>query len=273
MHCNNSKSSKRLKNTWGASTVVRLALVEMSKLKWSMRNVFSLVHLSMLMSKAVYYIISMLLKPLETELYKLYFHIYIIKTKLAFFSIQHGKTESTVRGFGNTFDYRSVQGVHHTIVAVWLLLQLLLKSMKLALVFLTSRIYFITSLATLAECSPSCWLCASISLEKSATFSLEKSLMTVVHHTIVAVKVDFLMGKCVDLFNNLCLDMAEMILNNSELTATCHWTSSLGVEHHSYVAAKMDFKKKRRYVYLMIMKHKQKKNPNFSASCGNVSAV
>ena len=215
MHCNNSKSSKRLKNTWGASTVVRLALVEMSKLKWSMRNVFSLVHLFMLMSKAVYYIISMLLKPLETELYKLYFHIYIIKTKLAFFSIQHGKTECTVRGFGNTFDYRSVQGVHHTIVAVWLLLQLLLKSMKLALVFLTSRIYFITSLATLAECSPSCWLCASI--------SLEKSLITVVHHKIVAVKVDFVMGKCVDLLKKFFLDLAKMIMRNSGHTATCHW--------------------------------------------------
>ena len=258
MHCNNSRTSNRLKKTWAASTVVRLALGEMIELKSSIGNVFIII-----------YIISMLIKPLETKFCMLYFPFYIIKTLLAFFSIQHSKTECTVRGFRHSPDYRSVQGVHHTIVAVWLLLQLLLKSMKLALVFLTSRIYFITSLATLAECSPSCWLCASISLEKSVAFSLEKSLTTVVHHTIVAVKVDFVIGKCVDLlFINLYLDMAEMILHNSVLTATCHWTSSARVEHHKYVAAKMNSKIKKRYEYMMWMKHKQKKKPNFLLHVG-----
>ena len=140
MHCNNSRTSNRLKKTWAASTVVRLALGEMIELKSSIGNVFIII-----------YIISMLIKPLETKFYMLYFPFYIIKKLLAFFSIQHGKTEYTLRGFRHSPDYRSLQGVHHTIVAVWLLLQLLLKSINLALVFLTSSIYFISVKFTLLE--------------------------------------------------------------------------------------------------------------------------
>ena len=81
MHCNNSRTSNRLKKTWAASTVVRLALGEMIELKSSIGNVFIII-----------YIISMLIKPLETKFCMLYFPFYIIKTLLAFFSIQHSKT-------------------------------------------------------------------------------------------------------------------------------------------------------------------------------------
>ena len=122
--------------TWAASTVVRLALGEMIELKSSIGNVFIII-----------YIISMLIKPLETKFCMLYFPFYIIKTLLAFFSIQHSKTECTVRGFRHSPDYRSVQGVHHTIVAVWLLLQLLLNEMKLAMVFISPRASLTTVLA------------------------------------------------------------------------------------------------------------------------------
>ena len=112
---------------------------------------------------------------------------------LHFLSKQHSNTEWTVRSFGFTATCNgasSVQGVHHTVVAVKL--GLLLKGGKLALKFLPMLLYFTTlTPCPLAECSPSCRL--------SDTISMETSLTTVVHHTIVAVKEDFMMGKWLDL--------------------------------------------------------------------------
>ena len=62
-----------------------------------------------------------------------YFKLYI-NIMLGLFSIQYSKTECTVRSLASSLDCRSqVQGVHHTIVAVELWLQLLLKKLRLAI--------------------------------------------------------------------------------------------------------------------------------------------
>ena len=150
---------------------------------------YRLVCLSM--GKFVFIIISKVSRLSES-----YFSVYNfnhLKNKLALFSIQYSKTESSVRSLASSLDYRSLeQGVHHTIVAVELWLQLLLKKLRLAMFFHIRQSYdIITFPIPLAECSSSCcWLIG-------ATVSLEISLTLAVHHTLVAAKVAFV----IDLFN------------------------------------------------------------------------
>ena len=91
------------------------------------------------------------------------FNLYI-NYMLVLFSIQYSKTE----GLASSLDCRSlVQGVHHTIVAVELWLQLMLRNLRLAKNFLNMVSYnIITFFNPMAERSPSCWLIgAAVSIE------------------------------------------------------------------------------------------------------------
>ena len=152
------------------------------------------------------------------------------RTILIFFSLQHSKTECTVKGFGFTPGCRSsVQGVHHTVVAVKLGLRLLTEK-KLALVFL--------HLHSGAR--------ETLDVSQAGRVTKKDTLHTPAQHPIHSQNslimstrnLDFVMGKWLDLFiislfSFQYFNLAECIIDSSELTATCHLeTSSARAPHN-----------------------------------------
>ena len=175
--------------------------------------------------------------------------LFLLKFKASLFNSMMLKTSDT-----NLFMH---------FMAVKLMLQLLLKK-KLAFVFLPRLLYYVViSTTTLAECSPSCRIIVAILWEISMTSS------TVVHHTIVAGKVDFVKWWGWDLLINLSsllhLHLGEFIICDSELTATCHWTSSARVMPYIF---KMGFMMKNKQVYKAMKELKKRKKPNFLLQVG-----
>ena len=183
------------------------------------------------------------------------FNLYI-NNMLALFSIQYSKTE----GLASSLDCRSlVQGVHHTIVAVELWLQLLLRNLRLAKNFLNMQSYDIINFFNpLAECSPSCWLIG-------AAVSMEISMTSVVHHTFVAAKVAFVMNLLINSYTILYLNLAECSL------ICCCLGASISLEKSSAISLeKMDnsIKVKERKVDKGMQELKKRMKPNFLLHLG-----